>query len=669
MRGRLLAAALVVLLAACTNNPYPAEDAEHKVRYRALSGAPKTLDPAVSYTVPEHKITANVYEALLEYHYLLRPYRLIPGLARAVPELERRPDGRYAYRFDLRPGMLFEDDACFGAFGEPRRTREVLASDVAFQLMRLADPAVGSPIVASVEKIAGFPAFAERLQKLREEEEGFAELRIDRQYARAGGIEGVKLHGAHGLEIVLEKPNPQLRFWFALPFTAPVPWEAVAYYDGEDGRDFFKDHPVGAGPYEVALYAKHRRIVLDRDPNWYGVRHPEWQAPGATYPSEGMPEDEEAGRLDPAYTGRPLPFIERIEFRIEKERIPEFNKFLQGYYDQSPIYKEGFDLVMHEGGLSPEMRARGMQLDRGVDLDIWYVSFNMSDPVVGAPGGERARRLRQALSLAIDAEEFTRIFANGRGIPAHSLIPPGLFGYDPDYVNPYRVPDLSRARERLAEAGYADGIDPETGEPLVLSIAGGNPATSVRLQYEFLAQSWEKLGLDVDVEATDFNQFQDKVDRGAFQIILWGWLADYPDPENFLFLLWGPMSRSRAGGPNSANFDHDGYDRLFLAMRDRSNDERRFELIREMLGIVERERPWIELFHRETYALYHGWMKNVKSSALVSPSTKYIDIDLEERNRLRSAWNEPIVWPAWAMAGLVVVLVVPGIVTFFRERQ
>jgi len=669
LRGALLVAGALLALAGCGNNPYPGADDTQKVRYRALPGALKTLDNAVSYVTTEHEVTANVYETLLGYHYLKRPYELIPALALEVPAARMLPDGRVAYRFRLRPGALYADDPVFGHFEPGRTTREVVAADVAFALQRIADPAVTSPVVATFEKLEGLQEFSRRLTELREGDPGFAERRIDEQYAAAGGISGVRVLGDHELELVLAEPYPQILYWFAMPFTAPVPWEAVALYDGKDGRDFFKDHPVGAGPFRIASYDRRSRIALERNPNWYGAQHPEWKAPGTVYPSEGEPGDAEAGHLDPAYVGRPLPFLDRVEFRIEQESIPPFNKFLQGYYDASGIIQESFDAVVHEGALSPEMTALGMKLEKSVEPSIWYLGFNMNDPTLGSPAGERGRLLRQAMSLAIDSEEFTRVFLNGRGVPANTPLPPGIFGYEAEYRNPFRQPDLARAKELLRAAGYPDGVDPKTGKPLRFSFDLGNTTSGARLQALFFANAWKRLGLDVEISATDFNQFQDKVRRGAHQIYLWGWIADYPDPENFYFLLWGPMSKSKSGGPNTANFADPRFDALFLEMRERPNDERRLELIREMRAILEHERPWIELFHRENYALYHAWMRNVKPAGLSLPTAKYADLDPAQRKRLRETWNRPVVWPAWALAAGLLALVVPGVVTFLRERQ
>ena len=671
MSARALAAvalALAVLLA-CTNNPYPDSDDTVRVRYHAMGTPPKTLDPAISYYAHEHKITANLYETLLEYHYLKRPYTLMPALAREMPEPKYHADGSVSYRFHLREGMLFQDDPAFGQFGENRTTREVEAGDVAFHLMRLADPAVNSPVIGQFARIEGFREFSKRLAALREEDPEFASKRIDRQYAAAGGVSGLRVTGKHELELVLTGPYPQILYWFAMPFTVPVPWEAIAWYDGEGGRDFFKDHPISVGPFKITRYDKRSRIVLERNTNWYGLRYAAEGTPGTVYPSEGEAGDAERGLLDPAYVGRPLPFLDRIEFRIERESIPTFNKFLQGYYDAAGVIQESFDKVVHNGGLSEEMEALGMRLEKSIDPDLFYAGFNMDDPVVGTPAGKRGRKLRQAMSLAIDAQEFLRVFSNGLGIAAQSVLAPGIFGYDEDYRNPFRQPDLERARKLLGEAGYPNGIDPETAKPLRLVFATGDTSSRSRLRYEYFINSWRRLGLDVELSATNSNQYREKLKKGAYQIYFSGWVADYPDPENFFFLLWGEFAQSKSGGENKSNFDHARFNQLFLEMKNLENGPHRRRVIRELLEILEVERPWIELFHRESYALYHEWLHNVKPAGLSFPAAKYIDLDPGVRADRRARWNQPILWPAYALGALGVAIVIPGVVTFLRERQ
>jgi ABC-type transport system substrate-binding protein len=646
----VLAASVTV---ACTNDPYPSEDKGARVLFVPYAQAPKTLDPQVGYSVYDHEVNANVYETLLEYHYLKRPYELIPALAIAVPAPQPLADGRVAYHFELRRGVLFARDPCFTLDGDGRDQRELVAADFVFALQRIADPKVGSPVLATFDKIAGLAEFGKRLAELRENEPGFEALRIDEQYARAGPIEGLNWESPSELNVKLSAPYPQILYWFAMPFTSPVPWEAVAYYDGEDGRPAFAEHAVGTGPFRIARYDKRSRISLERNPDWYGALHPEWHAPAATDPSDG----------------RPLPFLDRVEMRFEKESIPSFTKFMQGYYDRSRIPKESFDKAASGGALSPAMTALGMQLERTVMLGTYYVGFNMLDPVVGAAGGERARKLRQAMSLAIDTDEFLRVFLNGRGIAAQSPLPPGLFGYDADYRNPFRGFDLERARALLAEAGHPDGIDPATGRALRISFDTGDTTVQAQLRYQFLVESWRRLGLDVAIAATPYNQFQDKVRRGAHQIYFWGWMADYPDPENFLFLLWSAMGQTASGGPNSSNFADPHYDVLFEVMRNRANDAERLATIESMRTLLEVERPWIEMFHPEDYALTQGWLHNVKATGMTVPIWKYYDVDAPLRDGERVAWNQPIRWPAYALAGALVLVILPGVATYLRERH
>jgi len=661
--------ALALLALSCTNNPYADADAERKILYSSFLDAPRTLDPAVAYTTSAHVITGAVFDTLLEYHYLKRPYTLIPGLAEALPETRTTAEGRSAFRFELRKGLLFQDDPCFELSSPGQLTREVVTGDIAFELMRIADPAVNSPVADPFANVLGFSDFTARLEERREADPAFAERPAHEQYAEVGPIEGVRVDGRYGLEIVLAEAYPQILYWFAMPFTTPLAWEAVAYYDGEEGRDRLADHPVGTGPYFLSEYDKQARIVLDANPNWYGAMHPEWKAPGATYPSEGEPHDVAAGRLAPGYVGRPLPFIERMEMRREKESIPRFNKFLQGYYDASGVINESFDKVIQEGGLSPEMREIGIELEKSVEPSVFYIGFNMDDETVGAAAKDAGRMLRQAMSMAIDVKEYTRLFSNGRGVPAQSPLPPAIYGYDPDYVNPYRQLDVERAKTLLAEAGYPDGIDPGTGQPLQLTFDTPDTSAQGRLRFEFFTNAWRALGIDVAVEATNYNQFQEKVRNGAYQIFMWGWVADYPDPENFLFLLWSEMARSAGGGPNTANFSNARFDELYLSMKGRENGPERMAEIVEMRSILERERPWIELTFREDYALYHGWLANVKPFGMSIPTTKYRDLDASARAQRREAWNEPVLWPLYVGIFLSVLLIVPGIVTFMRERQ
>jgi oligopeptide transport system substrate-binding protein len=260
----------------------------------------------------------------------------------------------------------------------------------------------------------------------------------------------IRLHGLY----------PQFTYWLAMPFFAPIPVEADQFYSqpGMKEKNITLDwYPVGTGPYMLTINNPNRKMVMERNPNFHGER----------YPSEGEPEDRKNGLL--ADAGKSLPFIDKVVFSLEKESIPAWNKFLQGYYDASGISSDSFDQAIQVSGqgevaLTDTMKEKGIRLVTGVAASTFYMGFNMRDPVVGGYT-ETARKLRQAISIAVDYEEFIAIFANGRGIPAQGPLPPGIYGYEPGKtgMNPYvydwqngklKRKDITEAKRLLAEAGY-----------------------------------------------------------------------------------------------------------------------------------------------------------------------------------------------------------------------
>jgi ABC-type transport system substrate-binding protein len=665
-------------LSGCTNSPYPTDSATEKVLYAPYAEAPKTLDPVVGYSTADHAVTAKVYDTLLDYHYLKRPYELVSGMATSVPEAEALPDGKVRYRFRLREKLLFHKDECFSlsrsqapfaALYQGDR-RKVVASDFVFGLERIFDAEVGSPVAEPFSHIEGLVEWGKRLTELRKDA-AFKKRSIREQYEAAGQVPGLAAPSERELVVILATPYPQILYWFAMPFSAPMPFEAVHYYDGQSGRATLSEHAVGSGPFLLESYEKRARIRFKKNPDWYGQISGQEPMPAAVFPSvDDVPGLSELERQEfAALAGQSLPLVDRVELWREEEAIPSFNKFLQGYYDQSGIARESFGRVVHEGGLSEDMAKKGMRLNKSVVPAVYYIGFNLDDDVVGLKAGERSRLLRQAMSLATDAVEYCRLFQNGRGIPAESPLPPGIFGYSAGYKNPFRHGDLEKAKELLRQAGYPGGIDPKTERPLRLTFDVPDTTPEARVRFLFWTNQWRKLGLNVELAATNYNKFQEKVNDGAYQIFQWGWVADYPDPENFLFLLTTGMARSVSGGPNSANFKNAAYDALFERMKTMNNGPERSALIEQMLSILETERPWIELFHPEEYVLVHRWLKGVKPFGLAVSTTKYMSVEPGTRRELREAWNRPILWPIALALALVIAFVAPVFWVYERKAS
>ncbi|EGL55596.1 ABC-type dipeptide transport system, periplasmic component [Methylophaga aminisulfidivorans MP] len=684
------------------NSPYPEASSDESILYSAFSLRPKHLDPARSYSANEAIITGQVYEPPYQYHYLKRPYQLEPLSASAMPEVvyldkDDNPVNANAkniafsvYSIPIKHDILYQPHPAFVkdengnwlyhhltdeqianvedlADFEKTGTRQLVAADFVYQIKRLAHPEVHSPILGVMaEHIVGLKEYAEQLRAIRKEQ-GEVDLRQHE-------ISGVKTIDDYHYQIKVYGKYPQLDYWLAMPFFAPIPWEAEEFYSqpGLINKNITLDwYPVGTGPFYMTENDPNRRMVLTKNPNFHGER----------YPAEGEDTDKQNGLLDDA--GKPLPMIDKIVFTLEKENTSYWGKFMQGYYDVSGISSDSFEQAVNistsgEFGLSDEMKAKGIKLETAIAATSFYTGFNMLDPVVGGYS-ERARKLRQAISIAIDQEEYISIFANGRGIPAQGPIPPGIFGYSEGKagINPYMYTwkngqaerkSIEAAKQLLAEAGYPNGRDKKTGEPLVIymDITASGPDSKSDL--DWMRKQFRKLKIQLVLRSSDYNRFQDKIRRGQVQMFQWGWNADYPDPENFLFLLYGPNGRAQFGGENTANYQNKDFDKLFEKMRTMSNTPERLAIIKQMVDIVRKDTPWIWGFHPKQFSLYHEWNHNVKPNLMANNTLKYRRIDTGVREKLQSQWNQPILWPLGIVIIVIMLMVMPA-VFIYRSKK
>ncbi|OYX29031.1 MAG: peptide ABC transporter substrate-binding protein [Hydrogenophilales bacterium 32-62-9] len=712
--GTILFAMLAVLLATgmagCSdswNTPYPGSDKGANAVYSAFSERPKHLDPARSYASNEVEFTGQIYEPPLQYHFLKRPYTLIPLTAETVPKPrfydaagkplpDDAPSAAIAesvYEIKIRPGIRYQPHPAFArdAAGRYRYhaladkatladfahtgSRELIAADYVYQIKRLAHPGLSSPIFGLMsEHIVGLRELGGTLEQAAKARPGAMLNLNDFPLAGAEAVDRTTYR------IRIKGKYPQFIYWLAMPFFAPVPWEAEAFYaqPGMADRNLTLDwQPVGTGPFYLAENDPNRRMVLTKNPYYHGETYPE-----ETYPADGDAADRQAGLL--ADAGKTLPLVDEAIFSLEKETIPYWSKFMQGYYDSSGISSDSFDQAVQfsargEPQPTDSMRDKNIHLITTVAASIWYVGFNMLDPVVGGLGEDR-QKLRQALSIAFDYDEFISIFLNGRGIPAQGPIPPGLFGYVEglDGLNPYvyqargkqivRRP-LADAKRLLAEAGYPNGRHAKTGEPLVLyfdTMASGPDAKS---RLDWMKKQLDKLGVQLVVRGTDYNRFQDKIRKGNAQLFEWGWNADYPDPENFFFLLYGPHKKVATGGENAANYDNPEFNRLFEQMKDMDNGPARQKVIDAMLEIVRRDAPWIFAYYPKSFGLRHGWVHNVKPNLMANNTLKYRRVDPGMRARQREAWNQPVLWPIALMLGGLLALIAPAAIAWRRRER
>jgi ABC-type transport system substrate-binding protein len=712
-----LLAVLLVLLSGCDNSPYQRGAAAQNILFNSFDErSPRYLDPTASYSNPESVYTYAAYEPLYAYHYLLRPYTLVPKLAEAVvppyfvdAQGRRLPDdappeavAESIYEIRLKRGVRYAPHPAFArASGAPdgsgylyhaltpeqigerrspwefaeRGTREVVAEDIVYALKRHATTRIETPVGAVfAEYIVGLKAYGELIK--REDAKLLAGLPRDSQDKpfldfRRWPLEGATAIDSHTVRMRIKGKYPQWKYWLALPFTAPVPWEADAFYSqpGMLAKGLSLTRwPVGSGPFMLTEFVQDRRHVMMRNPHYRGT----------PYPCEGMPGDREAGLL--ADCGKMMPFIDGFQSVIVKERVPRKEMFKQGYLDVPEIERPDWGVEFRADAedstrVQRFFDSRGFRFPQTTDINSWYLGFNWLDPVVGkgdTPEQQlRNRKLRQALSIAIDWEEgYGRIFRQKGGEAAHGPVPPGIFGSREGTVeghNPvtHRVVDgkvvrrpIEDAKRLLAEAGYPNGRDAVSGKPLVLNYDyQRTPTPEIKSELDWMVKQFAKLGVQLEIRATDYNQFQDKVLKGKHQIFWWGWLADYPDAENFLFLLYGPNSKSLHEGENAANYENPEFDRLYRRLQTLEDGPEKQQTIERMVAITQEDAPWAWGYWPYVAIALQPWVHNGKPSILIRDQALHYRIDPAERVARQADWNRPTWWPILALLALAAVLV------------
>ena len=706
----------IALLSACSsdswNNPYPPSAENGNILYSAFAERPKHLDPVQSYSSNEILFTAQIYEPPLQFHYLKRPSKLVPLYASEMPVAqyfnsngERLPEGvdneeisYTVYEISIKPGIRYQPHPAF-ARNEKKEfiyhnlsaedlaeiyelkdfpytdTRELTAKDYVYEIKRLAHPRLHSPIfglmsdyIFGLKELSNTLRAAANLQPETTDKGTYLDL-------NKFPLEGVQVVDLHTYRIKIKGKYPQFMYWLAMPFFAPIPWEADRFYtqQGLVEKNITLDwYPVGTGPYMLTDNNPNLMMVLEKNPNFHGE----------SYPVGDKTNNLKSDLLEDA--GKPLPFIDKIMFYRDKESIPRWNKFLQGYYDASGIGSDSFDQAVQitgqgEATVTEEMKAKGIRLEEAVATSTYYVGFNMLDPKVGGLT-ESSKKLRQAISIAVDYEEFISIFANGRGIPAQGPIAPGIFGhrYGKEGINPIvynwknnrlKRKAIETARGLLAEAGYPNGIDIKTNAPLVLyfDVTARGPEDKSKL--DWMSKQFQKLNIQLVIRSTDYNRFQDKIRQGSAQIFEWGWNADYPDPENFLFLLHGPQRKVGNDGENAANYDNPEYNVLFEQMKNMDDSPERQEIIDQMLRILREDSPWIWGYHPKDYALYHEWYTNVKPNKMSHNNMKYHRIDSNMREEKRLHWNKPVFWPLAVFLIVLIAGLIPAVVIYRKKER
>lgn len=563
------------------------------LRYGAVAVAGSS-DPNNLDSMYDLDLANLVYDTFYEYEYLKRPFTLKPAMAEGMPAVSK---DNLTYTIKLKHHLHYIDDACFA----DGKGRAATVRDFKTNLMRKADVRTKSSnwwLVDGV--IAG-------LNEFRDETKTWP---LDKKVDWDREIEGLKIVDDHTIQVKLTKPFPQIMWIFAMAGMSLYPIECAEHY-GED----FANHPVGTGPFKLDTWEKNARYVLSRNEKYRDD----------FYPSEGEESDEAAGRL--ADAGKKLPFADKVivtehtqsqsywlDFRVGKSawgRVP------------GEATEEVFKLKSRDGNKKVWERDQdGNRVTQGEYakyayyplplLDFIYRGFNYEDPVVG---GEKGKRLRQAISLSHDQTEENNLFYNGLNIVYAGIIPPGLGGFDADKKNPYAGPDIPRAKKLLAEAGYPDG----KGLPK-LQLCGGENATTQKQAAFFIANA-KKIGVDIEYESMRFAELSKKLRLKQCQMMGLAWGGDWPDAQNFIQLMYGP---NKSPGSNNTNFDHPEVNRLYEKTATMQDGPKRNAIYQQINDLVLENVPFMGSMARTRDYLIPENTLNFKPEEMIHSHAKFI---------------------------------------------
>jgi ABC-type transport system substrate-binding protein len=551
--GRRLCAAIAATLLFATGAAHAADPS--KVIRHVFPAAETGFDPAGVQDLYSATIEQMLFETLLTYDYLARPAKLVPLTAEALPEVT---DNGRTYTVRVRKGIHFIDDPVFKG-----RKRELTAADYAYSLKRLIDPKLRSPWAWLVEgKIVG-------LDELAEESKKTGKFDYDAK------IEGLEIPDRYTLRIRLKDTDYNLSYILAHEPTSAVAREVIDAYRDESGRAMA--NPVGTGAYRLKQWVRSSRIVLDANPDYRGFV---W---------DFKSDDPDDQPLIAQMKGKKMPQVGRVEVSIIEEDQARLLAFQNGELDLMDLGGALAPNVLDGGKLKPEFVKKGIQLSRIVDPSTVYVYWNMQDPIVGGLEKEKIA-LRRAMAMAYNVDDEINVIRNGQAIALEYPIPPGVVGHDPNYRSPVRY-DPVLANKLLDQFGYKKGADgwrnlPD-GKPFTIRYAS-RPDSLGRQLDELWKKALDSIGVRMDVQKDKFPELLKLERQCKLMMRTASWIADYPDADNFMQLLYG----KNIGQNNNGCAKIPEYDRLYEQSIRMPDSPERNRIYHDMARIIEVYAPW-----------------------------------------------------------------------------
>ena len=385
----------------------------------------------------------------------------------------------------------------------------------------------------------------------------------ERLAGRAQEVEGIRVIDDRTLTITIKEP----RAYFLAKLTYPTAFVVDRENIEEDG-DQWTQEPNGTGPFRLKEYRIGEIMVLERNPNFY----------------------------------------------LELAKVEQVELILSGgsamaMYENDEIHITGVGLADLDRVTNPSDALNQDLVVAAPSFNITYIGFNVNEP----PFDDL--NVRQALSMVINKHLIAEEVLVGLVAPAEGILPPGFPGYT-GRVQGLEF-DPERAKQLLAESRYADQLP-----RIVITIPG--TGGSLGLDLEVIRGMWEdQLDVAVEIVQVEWATYLDDLHSRKFQAFAGlGWQADYPDPQDFLDVLFHSQSQL-----NSTGYDNPEVDRLLEDARAAAWEER-VELYRQVEQTILDDAPWVPLwFSGERLVLVKPYVKGYHLTPMILPKLRFVSIE------------------------------------------
>jgi oligopeptide transport system substrate-binding protein len=564
----------------------------NKVIRSAYQSAERGFDCATESDEFTGTLCDNIFDSLLQYDHLARPIKLQPRAAAALPEISA--DGK-TYTIKLKRGITFTDHPVFRG-----QKRELVAADYLYSWKRLLDPKLRAQWQFLVEgKLVGG-------DELMEEAKRTGKFDYDKPIA------GLEAPDKYTIIIRLKAPDFNLPYILAMPATAALAREVVEFYGNA-----VAEHPVGTGPFKLKEWRRASRVVLEANPDY---REDYFESIGNDDPSDQA--------ILQHLKGKRIPLVGRLEISPIEEEQPRWLAFLNNEHDFiRPIPTPFIDTVMPGGKLAPRLAAQGLTTRRDEVAWLTYTLFNMADKTVGGYTPEKIA-LRRAMSMAYPIEEEISVVEKNQAIKAYSPIAEGMAGFVNERVNTFDY-NPAQAKALLDLYGYIDRDgdgwrEMPDGSPLVIDHAG-LPDQRARSRNELWKRAMDRIGIRMVFNTVEQQpQIRKLAQAGKVQMHTYGWIADYPDGENFLQLFW----TKSIGGANYTQFSLPEFDQLYEKSRTMPDGPERTAIYQRMVRLLWVYNPWRVNFLKAGTILIQPWVLGYKKHPFSHEPFRYLDVDL-----------------------------------------